>query len=692
MKYPFEKQKDLKDCGVCCLLMLVRYYGGGISKEYLRDITNTDRSGVNAYDLIEGAKKIGFDSYGVNGNILDIDDKCLPCIAHVIYKKNLQHFIVIYKIDQKKKILLVADPNNNHITKMNISDFKKISTNNFILLKPLKKIIYVEKNTELKDLISNYINKNIKIILSVILLSILITVINILCSFQFKILLEYVINYHTLNNLFLLTLIFFTLLLIKDISNFRRNRLINHINHDLDKSLFLNVYNHILSLPYLYYKNRTTGEVVSRMNDLVNIRDIISKFIVTCFIDLFLMLGAIIVLSLICFKLTIISLIVIIILLFFIFIFNKPLDDKITKSKEDNANVSSYLVETINGIETIKNQDIVSYTKRNFIFKYLKYNHNSLKYNNLFIDLDFLKNLVINIGDLLILIIGTYLIIEGIIDIATLITFITLNNYIFNPIENFINLSLSLKEAKISFERIKELYEVKEEKDNSKLVNHLDGNIYTNNLTYSYNNRNNTLNNINININKGERVLIYGKSGSGKSTLAKLLAGILKANNNNLYYDNIDINRYKLSNIRKDICYIGNTETIFTDSIYNNILLDKEEDNSFSNITKLCLVDEFVSDKDLAYDTYLEENGFNLSSGQKQRITLARSLLKNSNIYILDEALNQVDIDKERKILINIFNKYKDKTFIYISHRFNNSDLFSKKYKIENGVSYEESI
>ena len=102
MKYPFEKQKDLKDCGVSCLLMLTRYYGGGVSKEYLREITNTNKSGVTAFNLIEGAKKIGFDAYGVRGNIKELDNKNLPCIAHIIFKKSYQHFIVIYKVDKKK--------------------------------------------------------------------------------------------------------------------------------------------------------------------------------------------------------------------------------------------------------------------------------------------------------------------------------------------------------------------------------------------------------------------------------------------------------------------------------------------------------------------------------------------------------------------------------------------------------------
>ena len=146
MKYPFVKQKDLKDCGVCSLLMIVKYYGGEISKEYLREITNTTKQGVTAYNLIEGSKKIGFNGVGVNGDITELKENHIPCIAHVILKKSYQHFIVIYKIDHKKKKLIIADPNNSNITHMTFEEFNKITTNNYILLFPNKKIMCVEKN------------------------------------------------------------------------------------------------------------------------------------------------------------------------------------------------------------------------------------------------------------------------------------------------------------------------------------------------------------------------------------------------------------------------------------------------------------------------------------------------------------------------------------------------------------------
>ena len=691
MRYPFEKQKDLKDCGVCSLLMIIRYYGGGVSKEYLRELTNTTKLGTTAYDIIQAANKLGFNSTGVKGNISDLDESNSPCIAHVVIKKSYQHFIVIYKVDKKKKKLLIADPNNNSLTKMSFEDFNKISTGNFILLKPIKQIQLVKNNNILKDTIINLVHNNLNIILPIVLFSLMVTLIQILLSYEFKFMLEYVIGYNSTSNIIYLFLILFLIILLKEISNLKRNKLVNRLNHKLDKTLFEKAYNHLLSLPYLYYKNRTTGEITSRIHDISSIREVISKSFVTCIIDLLLLIGSIITLLFISKELTIIVMIIILLIVISILIFEKPIESSITKAKVYASDVDSYLVESISGIETIRHQNILEYFKKRFLLKYCKYNITSYKYNNVFIILDFIKNTINTLGNLCIITIGTYLVILNKLDVSSLITFITLNSYVLNPIDNFTELVLLIKDAKVSFKRINELFEIQEEKCNCISKNTIKGNILINDLSYSYNNRDKFLKSINMNINKGDKILIYGDSGSGKSTLAKILAGDLKSSNKQILYDDKDINRYSINEIREDVCYVSSKDMLFTDSVYNNIVLDKE-DSGFDDVTKMCLVDEFIEKKDLAYDFLIEEDGFNLSGGQRQRITLARAILKDANIYIFDEALNQIDIDKERIILKNIFNKYKDKTFIYISHRFNNTDLFNKKYRIEDGISYEEYI
>ena len=152
---------------------------------------------------------------------------------------------------------------------------------------------------------------------------------------------------------------------------------------------------------------------------------------------------------------------------------------------------------------------------------------------------------------------------------------------------------------------------------------------------------------------------------------------------NNILINGVDINDYNNTN---GIIYISQTENLFTDTLYNNLTL--YEDINSKNILetcKLCEVDEMINDKELGYNLLIEENGFNLSGGERQRIVLARSLLKKFNILIIDEGLNQMDIDLERRILKRLFEKYKNKTIIIISHRHDNLDLYDRKLVLENG-------
>ena len=170
MKYPYVSQDGIKDCGVASLLMIMKYYGGGASKEYLRELTHTTKEGVDAYSLLEGAKKLNFSTKGVKGAIEDLDPNDLPCIAHVIINGSYQHFIVIYKNDRKKKQLIIADPASS-IKKMTYQEFNEISSGNYLLLYPEKKILMHNEKPYIQVLILTILYKNKYILIDISLLS-----------------------------------------------------------------------------------------------------------------------------------------------------------------------------------------------------------------------------------------------------------------------------------------------------------------------------------------------------------------------------------------------------------------------------------------------------------------------------------------------------------------------------------------
>ncbi len=680
-KYECVMQEGIKDCGICSLLTIVKTYGGNVSKEYLRSLTNTTKDGVTALSLLEAGKDLGFSTKGVTGDVFDIDSNSLPCIAHVIINNSYKHFVVIHHIDKTKKVITIADPASG-IIKIKYEDFKEISTDKYLLFMPNKPIPIFEKVNTLKELIIEFITTNKKIFISIFLFSLLYTLINIITAYNFQFIIESSINYFSKNNLYFIMVIMFILVVFKTIIDYFRSQLLNFINHKLDYTMVKSLFRHIISLPYLYYKNRTTGEVISRINDLSEIRQTLSQVFVTLFVDTILVTFVLIALFTINFVLSLITISIIVIYMLLIWIFNGYLAKNIVKITKDNAIVNSYMIESINSIESIKGLNIVDKINNEFNKKYSKYINNSYKFNYIYNIEIFIKELINSIGLLLIIFIGSIHVIDNKMSLAELITYNSLIIYFLEPVKSIINFDIIFRKTKIVFDRVMELYTVKAEKVIAceKYVDKkLNGDIEIKNLTFSYNHINNVIDKLNLTIKKGEKIIVSGSSGSGKSTRAKILMKYFDIERDKVFIDNKDINDYSLLNIRESICYISQNETLYTDSVYNNVVLSNNCNyDEFLKVSKVTLLEEIVKNNGLGFNMLLEENGSNLSGGEKERVVLSRSLMKNSDIYIMDETLSQVDTKKEREILTNLFNFYKEKTIIFISHRFDNEDLFDK--------------
>lgn len=687
-EYQCVMQEGNKDCGACALLTIIKTYGGNVSLEYLKDLTRTTKDGTNAYLIMNAAKEMGLSSKAVRGSVFDLEDNMFPCIAHVIINKSMGHFIVIHKIDRIKKILTIADPAVGRRL-MSYTEFLEITTNQFLLFTPNKKIPNYELDNRLKSNIINICKNNSKVLLTIFVLSIVCILINIISSFKLQFIIDEVISHNSETNLKFIISIMIFISLIKIISNYIRNNLLNYINHSLDHILIKDIFKHITTLPYLYYKNRTTGEVISRINDLCEVRDIISKLFITIFVDIILVIFVIFSLISINLKLTLISIILVILYSFVLFIFNPIIKNYIKKIKEDSAVVNSYLHETINSIDVIKGLSLEEKISDNFELKYSKYINNNFRFNKIYNLENLLKEIIDHIGILIILLIGTYFVLDNKMTLSELITYNSLIIYFLDPIKNIIDFDVDIKKVKETIKRVNELYSIKKEnlEFNEKYTNkEFKGNIKINDLSYSYDNKKNILDKIKLNIKKGEKILITGSSGSGKSTLVRILMKYLDIDNKKIEIDEKDINYFNIKELRQNISYVSQNEVLYNDTLYNNVTINRYIDyDEFLSICKITKTDEIIENNAFASSLMIEENGFNLSGGERQRIMLARALVKNAEIYIFDESLSQIDVEKERIILKEMFKKYKNKTFIVISHRNDNSDLYNRKIEIKKG-------
>lgn len=672
------KQEGLKDCGPACLLMIIKHYKGNATIEYLKDLCKTDRLGTTAYHLIEASKKCGFEScaYRCNLNDLNKSNIVLPCIAHVTLNNSYKHFVVIEKIDFKRKKLLIKDPIGK-IVNMSFNEFNKIFNNVIINLYPYKNIIN-EKNDSLLLFFSNILKSTNNQMFQIVLISFFITIFSLITTFYMQFMIDNIISK---NRVILIFIIFLIVYILKIVSDFFRNKLIILINEKIDVNLFVDNFKKIIYLPYCYYKNNTTGEIVSRINDLQSVKDIISRQIIIVFIDLPLAFITLIIMYVINVNLFIISFIILLLFILIIILFKNTFNRKIDECSNLKAISTSYMVESINGFETIKGCNIEEKVINNFENKYVETIDKIFEFQNIYNYQNIFKEIINNIGFLVIILIGVLLVIDNIITIGQLLTFNLLLSYFLEPIKNIIELDNEIRQAKISIKKIMNIYQVK---NNDGIVDYpMSGDIEFKKLSFTFDEENYVLKDINLKIKEGNKVIVIGQSGSGKSTLFKLLKKYYDVKRNQIKINNIDINDYKDS----DVVYVSQNEILFTDTILNNI----DSDNIFE-VSKICLVDDIIKNNPLGYNTLVEENGFNLSGGQRQRIILARAISLNFNILIIDEGLNQVDTNMERKILKNLFSKYKDKTIVFISHRLDNLDLFDQVVQIEKGSLIKNEI
>lgn len=688
-------QDGVKDCGICSLLSVIRYYGGDVSKEYLRELTNTTKNGVSAYNLIDGAKKMGFIASGVFGELFNIDEIDLPCLAHVIINKNCKHFVVIYKINKIDERVIIMDPAKGKRV-LSFAEFKLLSTNHFIFLKPSKNLPCFLKRKIIKKTIFLFIrNKKLDSIF-VFLLTFSYFIFNILTAFHFKYLLEISINYKIVDTVYFISYILFILYLFKICNYFFRNILLMKFMMLFDLELTHKTFKQILLLPYIYYKNRTTGEVINKLKDLTVIKSFFSELfcsiitdVIRVFLFLFFMFKINLLLSLLIFLL---------IFLLGIFLFIRSIKEKRlfrnVCRKQDQVN--SYLIESLSNVDTIKGSHLEKRLADTFLLKYHNLLDKNYKYS-FFIEVNqFFKQGVSDLIMILVYGIGSYLVINGDIRLGELFVYQVFFTYLLESCHNIFNLLSKYPTFKIALERVEDLYTISSE-DFSGFYYYfsydLNGCILIKDFDYKIGNKF-LFKRLNLTIKSGEKVLLMGPSGSGKSSLVKILMRYLEVPFGYVQINGIDINHYHLESLRNNITYVSSHEFLFTDSLYQNIVLHKEiSQDDLLKVIKISRVNEIINDDFDQLQMMVEENGFNFSHGERQRIILARALLRKSDIYIFDEALGQIDLSREKKILEEMFLLLKDKTVIVISHRSFNKKLYDKVLKLENGsICYVKGV
>ena len=694
-KKHYRSQMDQKDCGVASLAMVFGYFGSYYSLARLRELAKTTINGTTALGLVKAAETLGFEPQAIQADmtLFDSPNLIFPFVVHVLKDKELFHYYVV--IGKDKQNIHIADPDPEvRLTKLSRERFEEEWTGTTIFVAPSPNYQpHKDKNQGLTSFLPILINQK-GLIINIILATVLVTLINIVGSYYLQSIIDTYVPNQTSSTLSVISICLVIVYALQQILSFAQDYLLIVLGQRLSIDVILSYIKHVFHLPVSFFATRRTGEIVSRFTDANSIIDALASTTISIFLDISMMLMISIILFLQNSNLFFISLLGLPIYALIIIAFMKPFEKMNRDTMEANATLSSSVIEDINGIETIKSlvsektryqkldREFVDYLKRSFTYSRAESQQKALKK---------FAQLLLNVC---VLWMGANFVMDGKMSLGQLITYNTLLYYFTNPLENIINLQSKLQTAQVANSRLNEVYRVKSEFEEQKMVEDLSmvqGDMTFKGIHYKYDYGQDILSDINLTIKQGSKIALVGISGSGKSTLAKMMVNFYNPNQGEIRLGDMNLNQIDKKSLRQHINYLPQQPYVFNGTILENLLLGAKEGTTREDILRaveLAEIREDIERMPLNYQTELTSDGTGISGGQRQRIALARALLTDASILILDEATSSLDILTEKRIVDNLMNL--DKTLIFIAHRLTIAERVEKVIVLDRGKIVEE--
>ena len=676
MKYQFVKQHSEEDCGAACLAAIAKYYGQTFTISHIREAVGTGQFGTTLLGLKRGAEILGFKANPVKTSpeILDkINEAPLPAIIH--WQGN--HWVILY--GKKGKKFLIADPavGMRYLSK---EDIKAAWTDWLLLLLEPDPLRFFAQKQDKEGGFWRFFRRvwiYRGILFQALPLNLVLGLLSLTSPFLLQILTDDVL---VRGDIKLLTTVAIAVVVMNIIStslSFVQSNLIAHFAQRMQLGLVLEFGRQILRLPLTYYETRRSGEVVSRLRDIDQINQLIAQVVIGLPSQFFIAIISLGFMFFYSWKLTLVALVISVVMTTSTFIFQPTLQQKTNELLITEAETQGVLVETFKGALTLK----TTASRRQF-WDELQNRFNRLArltfqtmqigiINNTF------SGFVSGIGGVVLLWFGGYLVINPAenISVGQLLAFNSMNGNFISLISTVINFVDEFTRAKTATRRLTEVIDATpEEEDNSKkpfVEISSNANIICTNLTFHYPGRIDLLEDFSLTIPGGKNIALIGKSGCGKSTLAKLISSLYQLQSGNIQIGIYNLQDLSLECLRQQIVLVPQDAHFWNRSIIDNFRLGAPY-VSFEQIVQACKIsgaDEFISKLPETYQTILGEFGANISGGQRQRLAIARAIVTDPAILILDESTGGLDPVSEARVLDQLFQHRQGKTTILITHR-----------------------
>lgn len=687
------KQRDISDCGAACMASIARYYRLNMPVSRIRQYAGTDMKGTNVAGMIMAANKLGLEAKGVKAPFESLFKVPLPAIAHIIVKEVLHHYVVIYKVNARK--IMIMDPSDGKLHSKSHLEFKSEWSGVLILLMPADNFV---PGNDKKSLISRFwilLQPHRSILIQVLFGAVIYTVLGLSTSIFVQKIVDFVLVDGNINLLNLMSTGMIIILLLQVFIGTAKSIFTIRTGQMIDARLILGYYKHLLKLPQQFFDTMRVGEISSRIGDAVKIRVFINDVSINLAVNICMLVFAFALMFTYYWKLALFMLLLIP-LYSVIYLITNSLNKKVQrKLMEDSAELESQLVESLNAIGTIKRFGLEEHANQRTEARFITLLGTVYRsgMNSVFSGTS--TDLVSHLFTIILLWTGAGLVLDNQISPGELLSFYTLIGYFTGPVSSFVGMNKTIQDAVIASDRLFEIMDMEQDNDENRveLTKQNLGNIRFVDVSFRYGSREAVFEKLNLEIPFQMMTGIAGESGSGKSTLMSILQNIYPVQNGNVFIGDYSTKYISNRSLRQMVGVVPQKIDLFAANVIENIAVGCDEPD-MKKIIGICVrlgMIDFIENLPHGFQTHIGENGATLSGGQKQRLAIARALYREPEILIMDEASSSLDPVSEHYVqnAIEYFLSEK-KTVIIISHRMSTIQKSGKIIVLKDGKVAEE--
>lgn len=514
--------------------------------------------------------------------------------------------------------------------------------------------------------------KHKKIIGLILLFSFILQILALISPIVMQVIMDKVMVHNSLTTLDVLIIALVVAAFAEVILKGFREYIYHHTANRIDIILGLKLVSHLLYLPVSFFKSRQIGAIVTRVKELETIREFLTGSLFTLCVDVLFLFVFIYVMNLLSGVLTLVFILSIPAYLLVAWLLTPKIEAAAHQQFMHTAINTSFLTESLNGVETVKSLSIEPHFKRRWEQQTSDMSQSSFVAQQIHSRSEHWVMFIQKIVLAIILWMGASEVLALNMTIGQLIAFQMMANHASQPLVKMVQLWGDYIRTRVAIEKLAQIINLPTEQHQSGLKNPSNGDILFNNLSFRYQpDMPYILQNFNLSIPQGKTLGIVGTSGSGKSTLARLLLRLYAPEQGQITIDNQPLSTINMTTLRQQIGIVLQENFLFHQSVFDNIAQSKPNASldEVINAAKMAGAHDFILKLPLGYDTLISEGGSSLSGGQRQRVAIARTLLSNPKIIIFDEATSALDDESQAIIQANMHQIAQGRTIITIAHR-----------------------